>query len=135
MGYTDKFRSQHDEILRAMEEIGAQIRAKATPAVLRKLLSGLAGKVGFHLAMEDQALYPRLMESSDAAVKTRATKFKDQMGDLGEVFTRYNTRWQVSAIQADMEGFANETRKVMGALAKRIERENAELYPLADKAT
>lgn len=135
MRYMDKFRTQHDDILRAMAEISERIKAKAEPATLRTLLSGLAGKVNFHLAMEDQALYPRLMESGDAAVKARATKFKDQMGDLGEVFTRYNARWQVSAIRGDAQGFADETRKVFGALAKRIERENAELYPLADQAS
>ena len=30
--------------------------------MLRKLLSNLAGKVNFHLAMEDKALYPRLLQ-------------------------------------------------------------------------
>lgn len=134
MGYTDKFRTQHDEILKAAGDITAQLKGQCDAAAVRKLLSALAGKVNFHLAMEDQALYPRLMESGDASVKNRAVKFKDEMGGLGKVFTDYNAKWQVSAIRADTAGFANETRKVFGALAKRIERENAELYPLADNA-
>ena len=133
MGYTDKFRTQHDEILRAAGEITDHLKGQADPAAVRKLLSALAGKVNFHLAMEDQALYPRLLESAEASVKTRAGKFKDEMGGLGKVFTDYNNKWQVSAIRADVAGFTNETRKVFGALAKRIERENNELYPLADK--
>ena len=134
MGYTDKFRMQHDEILRAAGEITEHLQGEVDPAVVRKLLSALAGKVNFHLAMEDQALYPRLLESRDASVKTRAGKFKDEMGGLGKVFTDYNNKWQVSAIRGDIAGFTSETRKVFGALAKRIERENAELYPLADNA-
>lgn len=134
MGFTDKFRAQHDDILQVAGTITAQLKANGDPAALRKLLSNLAGKVNFHLAMEDEALYPRLMTGGSAAVKTRATKFKDEMGGLGRVFTEYNNRWQTSAIRADFDGFANETRKVFGALAKRIERENNELYPLADSA-
>jgi len=134
MGFTDKFRAQHDDILGVAGEITAQLKAKADAAALRKLLSNLAGKVNFHLAMEDEALYPRLMTGGSAAVKTKAGKFKDEMGGLGRVFTDYNNKWQTSAIRADFDGFANETRKVFGALAKRIERENNELYPLADNA-
>ena len=134
MGYTDKFRAQHDDILQVAGDITAKLQANAEPAALRKLLSNLAGKVNFHLAMEDEALYPRLMADGSAAVKTRAAKFKDEMGGLGRVFTDYNNKWQTAAIRADFEGFAHETRKVFGALAKRIERENNELYPLADNA-
>lgn len=134
MGYTDKFRTQHDEILRAAAEIMQELKGQPDVGAVRKMLSSLAGKVNFHLAMEDQALYPRLMEQGDASVKARATKFKDEMGGLGRVFTDYNAKWQLSAIKSDLAGFGNETRKVFGALAKRIERENAELYPLADNA-
>ena len=135
MGYMDKFRAQHEDILRAAQDIQQQLAGPADPAVLRKKLSALAGKVGFHLAMEDEALYPRLMEHPAAATRDRAARFKDEMGGLGEVFTRYNTKWQLSAIRADLEGFAQETRKVFGALAHRIERENQQLYPLADKVS
>ena len=135
MGFTDQFRTQHDDILRAAGEISGHLKGQVDPAAVRKLLSAFAGKVNFHLAMEDEALYPRLMQDGDASVKTRAAKFKDEMGGLGQVFSAYNTKWQVSAIKADPEGFGNETRKVFGALAKRIERENNELYPLADKSS
>ena len=134
MGYTDKFRTQHDDILRVAGDITSQLKTNGDAAALRKLLSNLAGKVNFHLAMEDEALYPQLMKAGTADVKARATKFKEEMGGLGKVFTDYNNKWQTSAIRADFDGFANETRKVFGALAKRIERENKELYPLADKA-
>jgi hypothetical protein len=134
MGFTEKFRAQHDDILGVAGEITAQLKAKGDPAALRKLLSNMAGKVNFHLAMEDEALYPRLMTGGSAAVKSKAGKFKEEMGGLGRVFTDYNNKWQTTAIRADFDGFANETRKVFGALAKRIERENNELYPLADNA-
>jgi hypothetical protein len=133
MGFTDKFRQQHDEILEMVGELNTKLKARADAQDLRGALSNLAGKLNFHLAMEDKALYPRLMKM-DAQASKMASRFLEEMGGLGEVFVTYNNRWQVSAIRSDPEGFAAETRKVFTALGKRIARENAELYPMADKA-
>ncbi|HEX2544178.1 MAG TPA: hemerythrin domain-containing protein [Ramlibacter sp.] len=136
MGFTDKFRTQHDEILQLAGEITEQLKRKdMDAAVVRKQLSNLAGKVNFHLAMEDKALYPRLIERKGTRAETTATKFQTEMGGLAQVFTEYNNKWQLSAIRADAAGFGNETRKVFGALAHRIARETSELYPLADQAS
>jgi iron-sulfur cluster repair protein YtfE (RIC family) len=135
MSFTDKFRTQHNEILAIAKEMSTRLKGDADPAALRKLLSNLAGKLNFHLAMEDQALYPRLMERKDSDAKEMATRFMTEMGGLGKAFTTYNDKWQVSAIRNDPAGFASETQTVFGALSKRIGRENAELYPLADKAS
>jgi len=133
MGFTDKFRQQHDEILEMVGELNTKLKARGDAQDLRGALSNLAGKLNFHLAMEDKALYPRLMKI-DAQASKMAGRFMEEMGGLAEVFSTYNAKWQVSAIRSDPEGFAAETRKVFTALGKRIARENAELYPLADKA-
>ena len=134
MGFTDKFKSQHAEILAVAKEMTQELSGKADASKLRKQLSNLAGKLNFHLAMEDQALYPRLMEKKDTEANKVAAKFMKEMGGLGQTFTTYNNKWQVSAITADPSGFANETRAVFSALTQRIARENRELYPLADNA-
>jgi len=135
MGFTDKFRLQHNEILQVAKEMTEQLRGEPDPAALRKLLSNLAGKLSFHLAMEDQSLYPRLLGASDPKVKSTAKQFMTEMGGLGGTFTAYNGKWQASAIRADPAGFAEETRAVFAALTQRITRENRELYPLADAGT
>lgn len=135
MGFTDKFKVQHNEILAVAKELTQQIGAKAEPATLRKLLSNLAGKLSFHLAMEDDALYPRLIDGKDAKAKEMARRFKDEMGGLGGAFAAYNAKWQLSAIKADPAGFAEESQAVFTALKKRIQRENTELYPLAETTT
>lgn len=132
MSYTDKFRSQHNEILLAAGEITKKLDTATDAMVLRKLLSNLAGKINFHLAMEDKALYPRLMERKNSSTNLLASKFMQEMGGLGQVFAEYNSKWQASAIRSDPAGFSTETRKVFSALANRIARENSELYPLAD---
>ena len=135
MPYTDNFRAQHDEILALAKEVTDHMgRPNADATLLRKQLSSLAGKVNFHLAMEDKALYPRLMAAKGSAAEALAGKFMTEMGGLARVFTDYNARWQVSTIRGDMAGFGEETRKVFGALAHRIARENTQLYPLADAA-
>jgi iron-sulfur cluster repair protein YtfE (RIC family) len=133
MSFTDKFRHQHGEILDIVGELNGKLKDNADAQELRGVLSNLAGKLNFHLAMEDKALYPRIMKK-DAAASAMATKFMEEMGSLGAVFASYNSKWQVTAIRSDPKGFAAETRKVFTALGKRIARENAELYPLADGA-
>ena len=132
MGFTDKFRIHHNEILGVAGQIVDELKGKADASALRMLLSNLAGKLNFHLAVEDKSLYPRMMEMKDSEANALATKFMNEMGGLGQAFTAYNSKWTLSAIRADGAGFANETRTVFAALTQRIARENRELYPLAD---
>jgi hypothetical protein len=133
MSFTDKFRQQHEEILAIAGDIQKQIKTQADAKVLRSHLSNLAGKLNFHLAMEDEALYPRIMKLDDKA-GALAKKFVAEMGGLSQAFAAYNTKWQTSAIRADPAGFASETREMFVALGRRVARENAELYPVADAA-
>jgi hemerythrin-like domain-containing protein len=100
---------------------------------VRALLSSLAGKLGVHLAMEDKALYPRLAEDGAPPDAALAAAFMQEMGGLGAAFAAYNRNWPAPAIAADPAGFARETRAVFAALARRIERENRQLYPIADR--
>ncbi len=136
MAYTDSFRRHHQEILALAGEITDKLRpgpGPADPKALRMLLSGLAGKLSVHLAMEDKALYPRMIQADHSNSKALAQTFMTEMGGLGEAFAAYNKKWQASQIGSDPAGFAKETQTVFGALARRIEREDNELYPLADR--
>jgi len=135
MGFTDNFRTQHTEILAVVGEINDLLgRPQPDATALRKQLSVLAGKVNFHLAMEDKALYPRLLQRKGTPAETLAARFMSEMGGLANVFADYNAKWQVSAIRADVPAFSSDTRKVLGALAQRIARETRDLYPVADEA-
>lgn len=133
MSFTDRFRQQHDDILAIVGEIQKLLKGDADAQALRTLLSNLAGKLNFHLAMEDQALYPRIMKLDEKSGAV-ARKFAAEMGGLAQDFAAYNTKWQVSAIRSDPARFASETREMFVTLGKRVARENAELYPLADRA-
>jgi hypothetical protein len=135
MAYTDNFKRQHQELLAMVGEIAGKLKSDPADAkALRALLSGLAGKLTVHLAMEDKALYPRLAQVNVDNSRAMAATFQKEMGGLAGAFADYNQKWQQNAILADPAGFARATQEVFGALGRRIARENAELYPLADRA-
>ena len=136
MAATTQFRQHHKDLSDIVRKIEAlltpdRLRADAGPA--RENLSKLSGLLKVHLAMEDTALYPRLKGHSDARVREISQRFATEMGGLKEAFTKYLSTWpSPQAIQGSPGAFVSETRSVFGALAKRVAREEAELYPLLD---
>ncbi len=136
MGATKRFRDQHDDLLMMASEISLHLKAEylsrdANEA--RLLLSKLLGKLSIHLAMEDKALYPQMLEHSDDRVRSMARKFMDEMGGLGEAVNAYKAKWPSALpIQDDPDEFISQTKGIFDALANRIERENNELYEMVD---
>lgn len=136
MAYTANLRRQHEAILSLAAELVATLdsldtQSGAASASMR--LARLTGVLQIHLAAEDRALYPRMKASADRAAADTASRFMNEMGGLGEVYSDFESRWRSSsAILADPDQFRSEAGAVLTALGNRIERENAELYPLAD---
>jgi hemerythrin HHE cation binding domain-containing protein len=135
MSATSKFRQQHAEILEIAKSIDACL-AKLPGAIgdVRAHLTALAGKVNLHLALEDEALYPRLRAHPDAKVQSVAKKFTEEMSGIKAAFQKYIATWSDVAIRGDAAGFVAATKGLFAALGQRIQRENTELYPLLDKA-
>ncbi len=137
MSETQHFREQHDDLLKIASEISAHLNVDELSndaSEVRSLLSKLLGKLTIHLAMEDKALYPRLLEYSDERIKSMAKRFIDEMGGLGEVVKSYNNTWSSALpIQKNPSDFIVQTKGIFDALAKRIERENNELYKIVDE--
>ncbi len=137
MSGTKTFRDQHDNLLKIASEISVHLNVDELlndASEVRSLLSKLLGKLTIHLAMEDKALYPRLLEHSDERVKSMAKRFIDEMGSLGEAVNAYKNKWPSALpIQKDPSDFIDQTKGIFDALAKRIERENNELYKMVDE--
>jgi hypothetical protein len=134
MAFTDEFRAQHDEILALAAGITELLHdRRPDAAALGAQLSVLAGQVHRHVALEEQALYPRLLGRRGTRAELVAGQFLNEMEHLAPVFARYAANWQAAAIQSDLAGFANDTRRVFSALAHRMSREACELFPLADQ--
>jgi len=137
MSATKMYRDQHNDMLGVASEITDRLDAgklSADASEVRSLLSKLMGKLKIHLAMEDNALYPKLLNSADASVKSLAKKFQDEMGGIGKALDAYKHTWSNALeIQKDPNAFIQQTKELFDALAKRINRENNELYKAADQ--
>jgi len=138
MATTDLYRKQHADLVNLVGQIVTKLDAGklkgADAAPTADLLKALAGKLIIHLAAEDQQLYPKMAKSSDKIVAATAKRFQQEMGGLKAAFEAYYGKWSMAkAIQSDPPGFIAATKGVFDALGKRVQRENTELYPLADK--
>lgn len=134
MGRSDNFRRQHDKILALSSELEGLTPVVGDPKQaqgVRKKISELLGVLQVHLSMEDEALYPRLMQSPDAHTRATAKRFQDEMGTLGKRTKELIGKWTASYIERE-PAFWPEMKKALGALRERIDRENVELYPLND---
>lgn len=138
MSFTQRFHDQHNELVACVTEISgylnpAALKTDAKP--VRMALAKLAGKLKIHLATEDSVLYPRLLKSSDEKVRNLAQKYISEMGSISSAFESYVNKWNsVSTISNSPDEFIKDTKDVFAVLAKRVEKENNELYPLAEKA-
>jgi hypothetical protein len=139
MGHTDSFRRQHQEILGLVKELQPQLevaslRRDATPVAAG--LQRLATMLKAHLAFEDSTLYPKLMTHPDPALAAMAGRYQQEIGGLQTAFSNYIERWPTaSSIQQEPDPFISQTQQVVAALLARIEREDGELYPMADRSS
>lgn len=133
---TQRFRNQHDVLVAMAVELSERsqsIDSLEAAVAIRDLLNRLAGKLVVHLAKEDESLYPRLLESPESSVVAMTKKFIREMGDLASTFETYNKRWVTPAnILERQDEFRSETATIVGALGERIDRENNQLYNMAD---
>lgn len=137
MSNTQRFRDQHDILLRIASEISIHLNAgelSKDASKARQLVSKLLGKLNMHLAMEDKSLYPRLLKDSDERIKAMAKQFINEMGGIGEAVEGYQKKWvTASEIQKDPNGFIQHTKGILNALAQRIDKENRQLYKAVDQ--
>lgn len=131
-----KLRSEHDRILRQASAIAGLASARMTrdvAAEARAAILRLDRVLNEHLTAEDSWLYPHLMCSPDEAVRSVATACFEDMGGIHGAWNAYRELWTLEAIFEGPARFKTATEGVIGALAMRVERENAELYPLVDR--
>jgi len=130
------YREQHDEIEVAMAELEGLLTPEGVAADVhgvRSRVAGFLGKVGVHLAMEDKALYPKLLDSADLKVRRTAERFVKELGGLSDQLNAYNAEWpNALVVERDPRRFIDETSDIFELLTRRIQKENDELHPLLD---
>ena len=136
MSRTSALRRQHDSLVALAGQITTAAEALADSSQsepLQRLLRELDTILTTHLASEDRLLYPELLASGDRKTATVASRFCEEMGGLTNSYADFAARWNSpEALLADPAGFKRAWTTLEGALSFRIQREDAELYPLAD---
>ncbi len=131
----ERLRAEHAALVALARIIMAMLKepAPSRPADLASARGALRETLIRHLKCEDWALYPRLRASGEPELVRVTRDFELEMGDLAEDFAAYDGKWTAELVAADWEGFRRETMIVFDLLKLRIEREERELYPLADR--
>lgn len=130
-----RLRAEHDALATLSQLLMDLIRAPEAPrpTELESVRGMLRDTLLRHLKCEDWILYPRLKASGNAEVVTLAGEFVREMGHIAQDFAAYDARWTAARVADDWPGFCRETEVVLNVLGMRIERENCDLYPLAEQ--
>lgn len=132
----ERFKKEHADLMAAVTSLrelvqhGVGERADA----IHRQLSAMNSAIKLHLAAEDRMLYPALMKAADPAVAQTGRQFQEEMGGLAAAYMAFAARWNLAGkIAADPRGFRDDANGVFKALHLRVQRENRELYPLAER--
>lgn len=130
---TRLYRQQHAEIRRLLDEAD---RSLVDAEACRSVLARLAGVLNIHLAMEDRALYPRMMTHDDPLVRETAMAYRQGMGQLGTAFEAFCRKWGAhGAIEVSPDHFSRAQRVMAQALKQRMDMEDGNLFELVDGGT
>jgi hypothetical protein len=131
----ERLRAEHAALI-ALARIVTELLQAPGPARLTELASAralLRETLVRHLKCEDWILYPRLRATGDADLMHITREFELEMGDLAAEYVAYDDKWTAGRVAVKWTEFSRETIEIFGALTMRVEREERELYPLADK--
>jgi hemerythrin-like domain-containing protein len=132
VNYLKKQHNEFESILQELEQkLESEDKIVENAFSLTMLIANIAGKLRIHLGSEDKYLYPKLLESPDQKVKTTAQEFIKEMGDLADTFESYKSKYMnVKNIRTNPQDFISETKSIIQAITKRVEKEEQELYTL-----
>ena len=68
----------------------------------------------------------------DSKTRALAADCVEEMGGLAQVWNGHLATWAVERIHGEPDRFASATRNLMEAVARRVDREERELYPVAE---
>jgi hypothetical protein len=108
-------------------------RGAADTDALSLKLTRLSGTLRSHFALEDHFLYPYMITSRDHDAAIVGRVFQSELCNIGTQFDRFFRRWVRSeAIAASFPQFSYEAGMLFGAIRDRNQREDRDLFPVAD---
>lgn len=133
----EKFKTDHIAMLSAVNDIRQLVRGGVVPnanALAEKIVF-ISASIKLHLASEDKYLYPTMSKSADPSIALASTQFQSEMNGIAAAYLDFAGKWNLgSRVAANPEGFKDHANTIFKALYLRIQREDRELYPLAEKA-
>ena len=132
--YMEQLKEHHKKLwalVRSLQNYKTGEDGRRNARETSSVISKMSGILNVHLASEDKYLYPALQKNTDPAIRQTAVRFSNEMGSLSTVYASYRNRFMLtSQIEADPDGFLQETTKILAALIARFQKEDNELYPL-----
>jgi len=132
----DRYRQQHADIMTSVAGLRALVQAGigAHADDIAQRIIAMSTHIKFHLAAEDAVLYPALQAAPDPAVAALSRRYQDEMAGIAGAYADFARKWRVGTqIAAAPEAFRDEANAVFKALHDRIQKENRELYPAAQR--
>lgn len=132
----NKFKQEHEEIVAsvaALRELTHKGVAENAAAIVKQIVA-MRALIRSHLAAEEEVLYPAIAGSKDPAISKIGQMYQQEMGGIASAYLKFVERWSIkSKLAGDPSGFKEEANKIFKALHQRIQRENQELYPMANR--
>ena len=138
MEYIEILKNQHVDILGLINKLSSNLTGQKTaqsPVEIHNLLSKLSEKLKLHIDMENEILYPDLLDHPDRTIKEQVKKYIKDMDSLSEAYNDYLNNWtNEMLIQEKSEEFIYKTEQIIGLLLDRIYNEENILFPLLEKS-
>ena len=132
----ERYHRDHAAILEQIDALRKLSRAgvRENAEKIGEAIVSTASHIKFHLAAEDQVLYPMLARSGSPDVAALSARYQAEMQGLAQAFAGFVGKWRVPArLAADPDGFRHDANTGLRSLFERLQRENAELYPAAER--
>jgi hypothetical protein len=137
-GAEHSFQQQHKTLFGLGAQIAQAMNDTASDESvmhLRRLVARFKGALLVHQRMENEALYPRLLDHPDPAIAEQARVLYEDLRGIYDLFAELEQRFGTgAAISAALPDYVSSLRRMLKRLFVRMQREDAELYSLASRA-
>jgi hypothetical protein len=137
MRATENFRRQHAELIEILDQLAQLLDTDAIlkdASDVKRVVTSLGVKLSIHHSLEDDYLYPRLIESPFKSLSFIARTYQQEFSSNSDRFNAFCERWKSRAdIQQNVVDFIRQSKQTIKELRFRISREETTLYDEFDK--
>jgi hypothetical protein len=133
----DKFLQDHAVLRQMGESLIAllDLPEMPDPQELAERRWRLSSHVMQHLALEDRYLYAKLLNDPRPDVRAKGECFQQELSSLFGDYVEQGKYWTQERIAADWHGYRHKAKQRVLIMFARVDREEAELFPLIEDAT